>query len=228
MYYHNIDTFLGYGWGCTESATVGSFRVNRETTRVGTAGIPFVKAIVSAFDTETGNECKYGQEGELCICSPGMMVGYYDEPEMTAEKLRTHTDGTKWLHTGDLGTVDAEGFVRVKGRLTRMILIAHNAKIYPAAIENAISQINGVKEVVFCAIPNKNGDGFFTPVCYIVPNNMAEAETVKDAVEQFCQLKYAENCRPKCIFFKEQLPLNKGNKPDILALEKEAEIAMAK
>lgn len=223
---HNIDTFVGYGWGCTESATVGTFRSNHETTRVETVGVPFVNALVSAFDSETGEECTYGQEGELCICSEGMMLGYYNAPEQTAKVLRIHADGRRWLHTGDLGTVDQEGFVRVTGRMTRMILISANAKIYPAAIETEIAKVPGVMEVVFCAVPK--GDGFFTPVCYIVPENMADADKVRASVEQFCAMKFAEDTRPKRVFIKAQLPLNKGNKPDILALEKEAAEAMEK
>lgn len=223
---HNIDTFVGTGWGCTESATVGAFRCNHDTTRIGSVGIVFPNAIVSAFDTETGEECTYGQEGELCICAPGMMLGYYNAPEQTAKVMRIHADGRRWLHTGDLGTVDEDGFVRVSGRMTRMILISANAKIYPAAIEAEIASVPGVQEVVFCAVPKD--DGFFTPVCYIVPESMEDAEMVKAAVEQFCATKFPEDSRPKRVFIREQLPLNKGNKPDILLLEKEAAEAMEK
>jgi long-chain acyl-CoA synthetase len=183
-----------------------------------------VNTLVAAFDLESGEECTYGQEGELCICSPGMMLGYYNVPEQTSQSLRIHSDGKRWLHTGDLGTVDEEGFVRVSGRMTRMILISANAKIYPAAMESAIAQVPGVQEVVYCAVPKD--DGFFTPVCYIVPENTEDAETVKTAVEQFCTMKFPEDSRPKRVFIKAQLPLNKGNKPDILALEKEASALM--
>lgn len=219
---HNIETFLGYGWGCTESATVGTFRTTHTTTRIGSAGIPFANAVVSVFDVETGAECTYGQEGELCISSPGMMLGYYNTPEMTEKCLRVHADGSRWLHTGDLGIVDEDGFIYFRGRMTRMILISANAKIYPAAIEREISRIPGVQEVVFCAIPNPYNDDFFVPVCFIVPNNMADAESIRRTVEGFCSAKYAEDSRPKQIFIRDHLPLTKVGKPDVLELEKEA------
>ena len=221
---HNVNTFVGYGWGCTESATLGTIRSSFETCRPGTAGVPFVNTVVAAFDTETDEECTYGQEGELCICSPGMMLSYYNAPEQTAKALRIHADGRRWLHTGDLGTVDEDGFVRVSGRMTRMILISANAKIYPAAIEAEITSVPGVQEVVFCAVPKD--DGFYTPVCYIVPENMDKAEEIKAAVERFCAMKFPEDSRPKRVFIKDHMPLNKGNKPDILLLEKEAAEAM--
>lgn len=223
---HNIGANLGYGWGCTESATVGTLRFDHETTRIGTAGVPFINAVISTFDVETGKECTYGEEGELCICAPGMMLGYYNAPEMTQKVLRTHEDGLRWLHTGDLGTVDEDGFVRVKGRMTRMILISANAKVYPAAIESEIAKVPGVQEVVFCAIPNQNNDGFFTPVCFVVPENMEHAETIHEAVEAFCSMKFAVDSRPKRVFIKDRLPLTKVGKPDIPALEKEARAAM--
>ena len=221
---HNVDTFVGTGWGCTESATVGAFRCNHDTTRIGSVGIVFPNAIVSAFDTETGKECAYGQEGELCISSPGMMLGYYNAPEQTAKVLRIHSDGRRWLHTGDLGTVDEEGFVRVTGRMTRMILISANAKIYPAAIEAKIAAVPGVQEVVYCAVPKD--DGFYTPVCYVVPEHMEEAESVHAAVEAFCAAHLPADSRPRRVFVKDRIPLNKGNKPDILSLEKEAAAVM--
>lgn len=76
-----------------------------------------------------------------------------------------------------------------------------------------------MREVVFCAFQNKSGDCFFTLVCYIVPENIYNAEAVKSAVEKFCIMKFPEDSRQKCIFIKEYLPLNKGNKPGTLVLE---------
>lgn len=223
---HGIKAFIGYAWGCSESATAGAYRVNYETAKIGSVGAPLTMADVSAFDIETGNECTYNQDGELCIRTPGMMLGYYNDSESTKKVLRIHADGSVWVHTGDLGSIDEDGIVTVQGRMTRMIMISANAKIYPAAIEAEIAKVPRVREVVFCAFPNKSGDGFFTPVCYIVPENMDNAEEVKSAVEQFCTMKFPEDFRPKRVFIKEHLPLNKGNKTDILALEKEAAAAM--
>lgn len=223
---HNINTFLGYGWGCTESCTIASNRNKRKSNVMGSAGIPMLNTIVSSFDVETGNELPFDTEGELCICSPTIMLGYYNDEDATRKVLRLHSDGKIWLHTGDLGEINCDGVVTVKGRMTRTIFVASAAKVYPQQLESEISHIVGVKDVVVCAVPDLEADGFYTPVCYIVPENMEEAETVKTAVEQFCAMKFAEDSRPKRVFIKARLPLNKGNKPDILLLEKEAEAAM--
>ena len=219
---HKIDAFVGYAWGCSESATAGAYRVNWETVRTGCVGAPLTMADVSVFDVETGEECTYNQDGELCIRTPGMMLGYYKDTYATQKVLRTHADGSIWVHTGDLGFMDEDGIVTVKGRLTRTIFVVSGAKVYPQYLEGEISKVPGVQDVVVGAVPAPGGEGFYIPICFIVPENMGEAETVKNAVEQFCELKYAEDSRPKRVFIKERLPLNKSNKPDILLLEKEA------
>lgn len=154
------------------------------------------------------------------------MLGYYNDPDATGKVIRKHSDGSMWVHTGDIGSIDKDGIVTVKGRLTRTIFVLSGAKIYPQYMESELSKVKGVQDVIICGVPVPGNEGFFAPVCYIVPENMDNAEEVKSAVEQFCAMKYAEDSRPKRVFIKEHLSLNKGNKPDILALEKEAVAAM--
>lgn len=221
---HNINAFLGYGWGCTESCTIASNRNEKKSNVMGSAGIPMLNTIVSSFDVETGNELPFDTEGELCIDAPTIMLGYYHDEDATKKVLRLHADGKRWLHTGDLGKINRDGVVTVSGRMTRTIFVASAAKVYPQQVESEIAKVPGVQEVIFCAVPKD--DGFYTPVCYIVPENMDNAEEVKSAVEQFCTMKFPEDSRPKRVFIKDHIPLNKGNKPDILLLEKEAAEAM--
>lgn len=223
---HNINAFLGYGWGCTESCTIASNRNEKKSNVMGSAGIPMLNTIVSSFDVETGNELPFDTEGELCIDAPTIMLGYYHDEDATKKVLRLHADGKRWLHTGDLGKINRDGVVTVSGRMTRTIFVASAAKVYPQQLESEISQVAGVKDVVVCAVPDLDADGFFAPVCFIVPENMADAEAVKTAVEEFCTMKFPEDSRPKRVFIKDHMPLNKGNKPDILRLEKEAAEAM--
>lgn len=219
---HNMPCFLGFGWGCTESSAVATHRSNRETTVVGTVGAPLVNTIVAAFDPESGEELRYGEEGELCIHSHTLMMGYYNDPELTAKVLRKHADGQVWLHTGDLGTISEDGIVTVKGRMTRMIFVFPTAKIYPQALESAVSKVEGVQEVIFCEIPDIEHDGFFLPVCFIVPDGTCSADEVQTNVEQYCQEAFPDYSRPKHIFIRDYIPLTRVGKPDIRALEKEA------
>lgn len=217
---HKISTFLGHGWGCTENASNIAMRSNFRTTKIGTVGAPMVNTVVSVFDPETDAELKYGEEGELCVQSHTIMMGYYKDSKMTAKAIRTHTDGTVWLHTGDLGSISEDGIVTVKGRMTRVIFVFPTAKIYPQAMETAVSKVDGVQEVAFCQIPDQEHNGFFQPVCFVVPNQEYTSDEVKKAVIDYCNESFPEYSRPCAIYICEELPLTRVGKVDISALEK--------
>lgn len=85
----------------------------------GSVGITFLQNILSAFDVDTGKELSYGEEGEICICTPSRMLGYINKPDETANILWKHEDGKLRVHTGDLGYIDEDGFVYINGRLKR-------------------------------------------------------------------------------------------------------------
>lgn len=219
---HNISCFLGHGWGCTESSTDGALRMNHETARIGTVGIPFSNTVVAVFDPDSEEEMQYGQVGELCILSPTHMMGYYGDLQATTQVLRTHHDGSVWLHTGDLGCMDKDGIVTITGRMTRVIFAFPTAKIYPQAMESAVSKVEGVQEVVFCAVPDKAHEGFFLPVCFIVPDGRHDPKEVIRNVETFCRKTMPEYACPSAIHLREHFPLTRVGKPDVRALEAEA------
>ena len=221
LHKHAINTFLGYGWGCTESSTSGSIRSNLITAQIGSAGAPMANVVVAVFNPDDGTEKQYGEEGELCISSPTIMMGYFKEEKMTEKVIRKHADGSVWLHTGDLGMVDKDGIVTVTGRMTRVIFVFPTAKVYPQSLEGEISKVNGVREVAVCSMPDYEHDGFQVPVCFIVPEVGYTAEKVVANVEAFCMETFPEHARPKKILTKEVMPLTKVGKPDIMALEKE-------
>lgn len=218
---HNIHTFLGYGWGCTENATSAAMRSSFETTYLGSVGAPLVKTIVSVFDPDEGIEMRYDEEGELCINSPTIMMGYFEDEEMTCRVVRKHADGSIWLHTGDLGTIDKDGIVTVKGRMTRVLFVFPVAKVYPQSLESAISKVDGVREVAICGMPDSEHDGFQVPICFIVLEEGYESEQVISNIYAYCAREFPEHARPKKIYIKEKMPLTKVGKPDIRALEAE-------
>ena len=218
---HNMNTFLGYGWGCTECSTSIAMRSNFATTCVGTAGAPKVHTTVAAFEPGTDIEKGYNEQGELCVNSPTLMMGYYNDEELTNKVLKKHSDGSVWLHTGDLGFVSPDGLVTVNGRMSRMIFLYPTAKVYPQAMEADISKVLGVQEVVVCQIPDLEHDGFYEPVCVFVPNHEYDVDETFERVKELFLIKYKEYERPKEIIVKECLPLTKVGKPDILVLEAE-------
>ena len=126
---HNINTTMMYGYGMTENASGATSRFNQETSSPGSVGVPQVNTIVSIFDPETHEELTYGEEGEICILSSSQMLGYYKNPEMTSNALKLHKDGNLWLHSGDLGCMDENGHLFVKGRtLEEALRVIHKRK----------------------------------------------------------------------------------------------------
>lgn len=218
---HNMDCFLGYGWGCTENATSAAMRSNYETTSIGTVGAPLVNTTVSVFEPSDLSEKRYDEEGELCIKSYTQMLGYYNDPKLTNEVLKMHEDGCLWLHTGDLGSISKDGIVTVKGRMTRTIFAFPMAKIYPSALEDVISKVAGVREVVVGELPDYEHEGFGVPVCFIVPDENASNEEIENNINIICETTLPEHYRPKNIKFMEMLPRTTGDKPDVKRLESE-------
>ena len=126
------------------------------------------KNIIAAFSLSSEEiECKYNEEGEICICSPNLMLGYYNKPEETEKVLKTHKDGKVWLHTGDLGYVDGDGNIFIKGRLKRMIIQYSGLKANPFEAECEILKNANVNSVVVVGIKDPNHNQGQLPVAFV-------------------------------------------------------------
>lgn len=111
------------GYGMTEftaMVTTGFNNVYKEDT----LGVPLCRTIVKIVDTETWKELPYNKVGEMCFHTPSQMKEYFCNSAETAKTIRRHKDGLDWIHTGDLGFVDEEGFVHFKGRIKRIYMTA--------------------------------------------------------------------------------------------------------
>lgn len=149
------------------------------------------------------------------------MMGYYKDEESTKKVLKTHADGSVWLHTGDLGIINENGIVTINGRMTRVIFVFPTAKIYPSILESMISKVPGVREVVICEMPDLEHDGFYLPVCFIVADKEFNLVDIEEQINRLCTEKLPEYSRPRQIIFKNSLPLTKVGKPNVKTLESE-------
>lgn len=215
---HNINTYLGYGWGCTENSTSAAMRSNEKTTTIGTVGAPLVNTVVAVFDPDTLEEKKYNEEGELCIKSYTKMIGYYNDKELTNGVLKKHNDGYIWLHTGDLGMISEEGIVTVLGRMTRSIFVFPMAKLYPSFVEETLAKIPGVKEIAVGKIPDKEHDGFELPIAFIVAYDNYSEEEILNQIDIIASHSMPIYAKPNKIYFKDSFPRTLGDKIDINAL----------
>ena len=220
---HNVEYPLAKGYGMTEvssAATVAAGNLNKP----GSVGIPMVNTLISAFEPGTEKELPIGQRGELCISGPGMMKGYYNKPDETAMILRTHADGRVWVHTGDLGYLDEDGFVYLDSRIKRLIIRHDGFKVFPSMIENVVSQHPAVHQCSVVGCADKDHVQGRLPFVYIVLNPAAAGVKKKQIVKelrQMCMEELPEYVQPVAYKFIAEMPMTPVGKFDYRKLEEE-------
>ena len=220
---HNVEYPMAKGYGMTEvssAATVAAGNVNKP----GSVGIPMVNTLISAFEPGTEKELPIGQRGELCISGPGMMKGYYNKPDETAMILRTHADGRVWVHTGDIGYLDEDGFVYLDSRIKRLIIRHDGFKVFPSMIENVVSQHPAVHQCSVVGCADKDHVQGRLPFVYIVLNPAAAGVKKKQIVKelrQMCMEELPEYVQPVAYKFIAEMPMTPVGKFDYRKLEEE-------
>jgi fatty-acyl-CoA synthase len=166
------------------------------TARIGTCGFERTGMQVS-IQGDDGSELKPFETGEICVIGPGVFAGYYDNPEANAKAFR---DG--WFRTGDLGHMDAEGFVYITGRASDMY-ISGGSNIYPREVEEKILTHPAIGEVAVLGVP----DPFWGEVGVAVCVAREGAAAVSEAeLAAFLLPKVSRYKMPKRFFFWEALP----------------------
>ena len=140
------------GYGLTEAVS-SIMAIPMHDYREGSIGVPFPDMLAKIARIGSEEEMPIGQEGEICLSGPSIMLGYLDQPEESAKALRTHTDGRVWLHTGDIGTMDADGFFYFKLRHKRMIK-SSGFNVYPAQVEEHLRKHPQVAEACVIGVPD--------------------------------------------------------------------------
>lgn len=211
------------GYGMTEVGAAVSCNY-RHIYEFNSVGAPFVKTVISAFDVETGEELTYGKEGEICICTPSMMMGYVNAPEETDNIIRLHKDGLKWIHSGDLGYITEGGFVHISGRLKRYMLHIANGiqkKIFSLDIEKVLLQHSQIENCV--VVPLEDHKVNQVPVAFVILKKGVVAETAEPEIMAYAEENLESSYRPVKYHFVEKFPLTRVGKVDHLALEKMAQ-----
>ena len=223
---HNVEYPLAKGYGMTEvssAATVAAGKVNKP----GSNGIPMVNTLVSVFEPGTDKELPLGQRGELCISGPGVMKGYYDKPAETAAILRTHPDGRVWVHTGDIGYLDEDGFVYLDSRIKRLIIRHDGFKVFPSMIENVVSQHPAVHQCSVVGCTDKDHVQGRLPFVYLVLTQEAASASpskrkqIIRELRQMCAEELPEYVQPVGYKIIPEMPLTPVGKFDYRKLEEE-------
>ncbi len=221
-----LPCYLGYGYGCTENSSSAVLRMNKETTIKGKIGIPYVKTLLGIFDPDTLEEKEFNEEGEVCINSYTPMIGYYKDEEATKEVLREHSDGSIWIHTGDLGYIDDLGFLKATGRMKRVISVYPADKVYPEKIEAAISKVHGVIKVSVIAAPDENHEEHLAPVACIVIDKNYSTEQIRENIRIVMKNQFPPYATLQDIIIKEEIPYMASGKANLKAMERDVEEGM--
>ena len=218
---HNMRYPLCQGYGMSELSAAASFCVN-DRYKKGSVGVPCLTTTVSVFDPETGEELDYNQEGEICMTGPSMMKGYFNNPEETAHVMRLHDDGKVWVHSGDIGYIDEDGFIFIKGRVKRMITRPDGHKVFPVIIESAISALPAVLNCVVIGVNNRDGIQGQWPLA-IVEFADGDVDPIKECRKIFklCDETLEERGKPVGVIPVDEIPLTGMGKNDYRALEKQ-------
>jgi len=184
------------GYGMTESSPVSIANPLFGTRRPGTIGVPLPDTDAKIVDLETGATLGPGREGELAVRGPQVMKGYWGRDDETALTIK---DG--WLHTGDIATMDADGFVTIVDRKKDMI-VASGLKVLPREVEEVLFQHPKVQEAVVAGVPDPyRGE---TVKAYIVLKS-GETATAEEIIEH-CKGKLAGFKVPRQVEFRAELP----------------------
>lgn len=211
------------GYGLTETcatACTGSDRANM----LGSVGIPLMRNIFSSFDPNNNKEMKYSEEGEICINTPYLMLGYLNNPEATDEVVKIHKDGKKWFHTGDLGYITDEGAVYITGRIKRIFLTEKDgmvSKIFPDRVEKTLEAHEAVE--VACVVKSSaDNEPEVKLAAYVVLKQQyrSDSNRIEAELRELCKSELPEYSLPSKYEFIDAMPLTAVGKIDFRALEK--------
>ena len=215
---HNAEVQIRQGYGLTECVTA-SCLTPKDYNRVGSIGVPFPDTYYKIVKTGTTEEVDANIEGEICISGPSVMMCYMDNPEETEHTLRRHADGRVWMHSGDLGKMDEDGFVYFSQRIKRMI-VTSGYNVYPGQLENVID--GHEKVLLSCVIGVKDPYKMQKVKAFVVLRPDYEpSDAIRDEILEYCRGHIAKYAMPYDIEFRAELPKTLVGKVAYRVLEEE-------
>jgi len=206
------------GYGLTEAVT-GIMAMPLDDYREGSIGLPFPDMHAKICAPGTEQTVAIGSEGEICLAGPALMLGYLDDPQATASTLRRHADGRIWLHTGDLGRQDADGFFYFSVRLKRMIK-SSGFNVYPAQVEAVLVDHPLVAEACVIGLPDPDQVERVLACVVLKDATNANADTAAALIAYSRERLIKWSC-PRTIRFCKALPKTRIGKIDYRSLQQQ-------
>ena len=215
---HNGTIEIREGYGTTECVTASCVTPEHES-REGSIGVPLPDMYYKIVRVGTEEELPYGEEGEICLAGPTVMVEYVNQPEETASTLKVHADGLTWVHTGDLGYMDEDGFIYFRQRIKRMI-VTSGYNVYPSQIENILDANEHVHMSCVIGVPDPLKVQKVKAFVMLKPG-VVPCDKVKNEIYEYCTHHIAKYAMPYDIEFRQILPKTLVGKVAYRELEQE-------
>ena len=219
-----LEAVVGQGllmevYGMTETSPLSAMNPAKGRKKLGSVGLPMLNTDIKLLDTSTGEKVGVGQPGEICVKGPQVMVGYFNKPEETAKAI----DEDGYMHTGDVGVMDEDGFITIVDR-TKDMLIVGGFKVFSVKVEDVIAEHPAIDMIAITGRPNPNRPGSEIVNAYITisPDYDYDGneEALKESIIAHAKAKLAPYEVPKTIEFLDELPLTAVGKIDKKVLRK--------
>lgn len=217
LYEHNSKAHITQGYGLSEALACVTM-AHDDVNKSGSVGIPLAGNHVKIIDNATRKIKPYGEVGEIVVHSKALMMGYLNNEVETNTALQVHDDGHVWLHTGDLGYMDEDGFLFYKGRIKRMI-ITSGYNVYPSHIEEILESHPAVLQCSVIGIPHPYKQE--VPRAFVVLNDGFHGLFIKNELKKYCKKKMAKYMIPDDIIIRKKLPKTKLGKVDFNKLKED-------
>ena len=216
---HNATIPVREGYGTTECVTASCLTPSH-WAKEGSIGLPFPDTFYKIVKPGTEDEMPYGEEGEICLAGPTVMMEYINNPEETANTLRRHADGLTWVHTGDLGMMDEDGFVYFRQRIKRMI-VTNGYNVYPSQIENVLDAHEYVHMSCVIGVPDPLKMQKVMAFVVLKPDIKVSEDEARKSIMEHCSKYIAKYAMPADIQFREDMPKTLVGKVAYRILEEE-------
>ncbi|MHA1689181.1 MAG: AMP-binding protein [Promethearchaeota archaeon] len=213
-----LESIIGEGkllelYGMTETSPVSTMNPSLGKKKLGTIGMPFLNVELKIIDPDTGEEVLIGEPGEICLRGPLVMKGYYNRPEETKNAI----DEDGYMHTGDVGVMDEDGYIRIVDRTKDMIIVG-GYKVFSTKIEDILSEHPAVGLIALIGVQNPDRPGSEIVNAYIQldPDYAYDGneEALKESIINFAKEKCAPYEVPKKVHIVKELPLTAVGKID--------------
>ncbi|MEG0799077.1 MAG: AMP-binding protein [Bacilli bacterium] len=203
LFNHGCSAEVRQGYGLTESSgasclsPTGNYRNN-------SIGIPFPDTIYKIVKLGTHEEADADTDGEICISGPTIMMGYLGDEKETISTIQKHGDGITYLHTGDIGSMDEDGYVYFKQRLKRMI-VSSGYNIYPSHIEEIINNYPKVLACTVIGVPHPYKVQV-AKAFIVLKDNIKPSDSIKKEIKNYCKKNIASYSLPYEYEFRTSIP----------------------